>query len=88
MIPRVTGENITDSFLHDWVRVPGKPCRSLTDGGGTGYLSKAREDASDVYGWQLVASPVRTQSHNGLAEWSVRSIKTAIRYILATGEYP
>ena len=88
LIPKVTGGHVTAAFLNDWVRPLGKPRRVLMDQGGPGFRSGERTQASDTFGWQLVAAPVRTQSQNGLAERNVRSIKTAIRNLLAAESYP
>ena len=88
LIPKVTGEHVPAAFLNDWVRPLGKPRRVLMGQGGPGFRSGAWTQASDTFGWQLVAAPVRTQSQNGLAGRNARSIKTAVRNLLAAESYP
>ena len=67
LIGKLTGENVLQTFLNDWVRPLGKPRRILMDNGGPGFKNKAWTDASGIFGWQIVMAPPQTQSQNGLA---------------------
>ena len=87
-IPKVSVEYAEDAFLNDWVRPLGKPRRVLMDQGRPGFRSGSWTQASDIFGWQLVADPVRTHSQNGLDERAARSIRTGVRNLLAAESYP
>ena len=48
ILPKVTAEEVANTFVNDWVRCLGKPRRIILDHGGPGFTGREWRDASHV----------------------------------------
>ena len=70
-------------FLDDWVRTLGKPRRIITDRGGPTLQGEAWANLSHIFGWQMIRAPKFHPNQNGMAERSTRSLKIAVKNLIA-----